>query len=162
MTTLVEATVTQVRCVSALSAKLDETVTAYFEKEEAQAQMFRDMRAAYAQARRRRMRPPARTPEDEPSLYDEGETVATVVMVRRIAAPQSVQPVYRMMKQWEIPDLQIPLWVTEAGAIARNTPSVVKARPMRELLALDHPLVVSQYDAIMRGLETMQVGIREV
>lgn len=83
-------------------------------------------------------------------------------MMRRTAAPQTTLPVYCMMKQWEIPDLQVPLWVTESGGIARSTPSVVKARPMRELLALDHPLVMSQYSDIMRGLETMQVGIREV
>lgn len=162
MSTIVEAGAVKIRHTGTLSTKLDETVTSYFEKEEVQAQMLRDMRAAYGQARRRRMHLPVRTPEDEPSLYDEGEMVATVVMMRRIAAPQGTQPVYRLMKQWEIPDLQIPLWLTESGAIARNTPSVVKARPMRELLALDHPLVLGQYDAIMRGLETMQVGIREV
>ena len=154
--------VAEAEMVTRLRKEVGLTVAAYSDKEEAQWAMLKRMRRAYAMAKRQGLRIPVRSPEDEPFLYDEGEEVSTRVALIRECSPQSLRPVYRFVKQWRIPDLEYPLWVTSSGELTRNIPSVVKARPMREMLETSHELVLGQYDAILRGLESMRVALREV
>jgi hypothetical protein len=145
----------------ALGTEISKFLAAYEESVAECEQTKRSIESQKVLARKKGIRLPEVERWDAYGYHDLGETVATLVRYELQEQPQRWLPIFEAQYQWEIPSSngRVALFLTEKSKITRQIGSILRGVSRREILPLNHPLIVENRDDIIEGIVAMRVAL---